>query len=78
MILGCNIISHQPSLLQPTPIIPTSILNGNNLQMHDRDMSPIHNDNDSSLDDTSGLFENKNKERDWKMKFNWFVLNSFR
>jgi hypothetical protein len=64
MILGCNIISHQPSLLQPTPIIPTSILNGNNLQMHDRDMSPIHNDNDSSLDDTSGLFENKNKERD--------------
>jgi hypothetical protein len=54
MILGCNIISHQPSLLQPNPIIPTSILNGNTLQMHDRDMSPIHNDNDSSLDDTSG------------------------
>jgi hypothetical protein len=53
-IIGCNIVPHQPSLLQPTPIIPTSIFNGNTLQSHDRDMSPIHNDNDSSLDDTSG------------------------
>jgi hypothetical protein len=54
LILGCNIIPHQPSLLQPNPIMPTSILNGNTLQTYDRDMSPIHNDNDSSLDETSG------------------------
>jgi hypothetical protein len=53
-ISGCNIVPHQPSLLQPTPIMPTSILNGNTLQSYDRDMSPIHNDNDSSLDDTFG------------------------
>jgi hypothetical protein len=53
-VLGCNIVTHQPSLLQPNPILPTTILNGNHLQTHDRDMSPIHNDNDSSLDETSG------------------------
>ncbi|CAF1040976.1 unnamed protein product [Adineta steineri] len=40
-----NIISYQP----------TSILNGNTLSTHERDMSPVNNDNDSSLDDTSGL-----------------------
>ncbi|CAF1206065.1 unnamed protein product [Rotaria sordida] len=55
LINGCNIVTHQPSLLQPNPILPTSILNGNSIQSHGRDLSPIHNENDSSLDDISAL-----------------------
>ncbi|CAF3979677.1 unnamed protein product [Rotaria sp. Silwood2] len=55
LINGCNIVTHQPSLLQPNPLIPTSILNGNTVQSHGRDLSPVHNENDSSLDDTFGL-----------------------
>lgn len=52
LLNGCNILPHQPSLLQPTPILPTSLLNGNSVATHDRDMSPVNNDNDSSLDET--------------------------
>ncbi|CAF3490015.1 unnamed protein product [Rotaria socialis] len=55
LLNGCNIVTHQPSLLQPNPIMPTSILNGSTVQSHGRELSPIHNENDSSLDDTSGL-----------------------
>ncbi|CAF0913134.1 unnamed protein product [Rotaria sp. Silwood1] len=55
LINGCNIVTHQPSLLQPNSILPTSILNGNTIQSHGRDLSPVHNENDSSLDDTSAF-----------------------
>ncbi|UJR30506.1 hypothetical protein I4U23_018037 [Adineta vaga] len=53
LLNNCNNSTHPLSLLQSDTIIPTSILNGNTLSAHERDISPGHNDNDSSLDDTS-------------------------
>ena len=63
--IGCNIITHQPSLLQPNPMMmSTSLLNGNGLHSHDRDGSPGHHDNDSSLDEPNGKTSCKNDEQE--------------
>ncbi|CAF0893202.1 unnamed protein product [Adineta ricciae] len=55
LLNDCNSTAHQPSLLQPNPIIPTSILNGSTSSAYERDVSPGPNDNDSSIDDPSTL-----------------------